>query len=407
MAESTLLGLQHKYGQLVTEQRNFIEEIGDKVPDADQEAKMQKMDDDLSAYERQIERVKKLEERSREEAVEANKPKQKLEGEALARSALRNYFATNEIGEEFRDVLKPDRESRAQGTGSAASGGVLIPTILLPEIVKSMKAFGGIYDIANKFNTSNGDPLVLPTLDDTANQAIEIAEATAVSAATDLAFDSKTFASFKYTTGAHKINQELIDDAAFNIESEVLQVLSTRLARRWANRFVSGNGSTQPEGIVTALAAIGSGATGATALVSSLTADNLLDLQHSINYAYRQSGNCKYALSDATLAAVRKLKDSNNNYIWQMHDIRTGAPGSIWGSPYQICDDLADIGASATSVLFGDFNYYRIRLIGSPVIKRQNELYSNSDQVGFVMFARMDAKYVLPGTIKRLVHAAS
>ncbi len=407
MSQTTLLSLQRKYGQLVTEQRNFIEEIGDKIPAADQEAKMQKIDEDLGAMERQIERVKKLEERAREEAVEANKPKEKMEGEALARAALRNYFATNEILEEYRGVLVPEKEARAQGTGSAASGGVLIPTLLMPEIVKSMKAFGGIYDIANIFNTANGDPLTLPTLDDTANQAIEIAEATEVSAATDLAFGSKTFGSFKYTTGAHRINQELIDDAAFGIESEVLQVLGTRLARRWANRFVSGNGTTQPEGIVTALATIGAGATGVTAAAAALTADNLLDLQHSVNFSYRQSGNCKYVLSDATLAAIRKLKDSNNNYIWQMHDIRTGAPGQIWGSPYKISDDVASIGASATSVLFGDFKYYRIRLIGSPVIKRQNELYSNSDQVGFVMFARMDAKFVLPGSIKRLVHAAS
>ncbi len=405
---SKKLELQKKLGSLVEEQRSLLNQLGDGVWAADQQEQVSKMDDDIMSLERQIQLVAKAEERGIDEAKKTQvEAKEEVSKRDLMVRGLRDFAKNGSISESYKDVLvgaNDNLEARAQGTLTSAAGGILVPTELQNVIIKQLLAFGGVYEISNRFNTTGGNPLVFATNDDTSRKATIVGQGANVGTAADMVFGSKTFGAYKYSTGILPINQELIDDASFNIESEVLEALGTGMARGFADDFIKGNGSTAPEGIVTALTALGAGGIGVNAAASALTADNLLDLSHSINRAYRTS-SAKYVLSDATLAVVRKLKTTTGEYLWQYPDIQKGVPGTLFGYQYQVCDELDGVATGKMSVLFGDFSKYRIRLVGSPVIKRTQELLMTTDQIGFLMLQRMDAKFMLPGSIKALKHA--
>ena len=112
--------------------------------------------------------------------------------------------------------------------------------------------------------------------------------------------------------------------------------------------------------------------------------------------------------NDATLKALRKLKDSENRYIWQP-SVVSGVPATLNGREYIINDFMASIGASAKSILFGDFKKFRVRFAGQYRFRRLVERYADTDQVAYVAFRRADSHVMNAGTapIKYLVHAAS
>jgi HK97 family phage major capsid protein len=104
--------------------------------------------------------------------------------------------------------------------------------------------------------------------------------------------------------------------------------------------------------------------TGATGQTTSVIYDNLVDLVHSIDPSYRNQ-NCKFMLADATLAAVRKIKDTQGHPLWQP-SVQAGVPDSLLAYPVVINQDMPVMAASAKSILFGDIR-------AAYVIGRQHE----------------------------------
>ena len=109
-----------------------------------------------------------------------------------------------------------------------------------------------------------------------------------------------------------------------------------------------------------------------------------------------------------TLFELAKLKDQNNRYIWQDGTV-SGQPSTIFSKPYIINDDMADIGAGNTSILFGDLQKYKIRMVKSFKVIRLNELLAEYLSIGLFGFARVDGTLLDAGTnpIKKLVHATA
>src|SRR6185312_4367995 len=94
------------------------------------------------------------------------------------------------------------------------------------------------------------------------------------------------------------------------------------------------------------------------AAVAAVTYDEIIDLIHSVDPAYRQSPKVRFMFNDLTLAAIRKLKDGDGSYIWTMGDIQGGVPGTIFGYKYSVNQAMASLGAAAKVMLFGDFGKY-------------------------------------------------
>ena len=132
-------------------------------------------------------------------------------------------------------------------------------------------------------------------------------------------------------------------------------------------------------------------------------ADEIIDLQHSVNAAYRRSPQCRFMFRDTTLAVLRKLKDGQGNYLWQMGDVRVGAPDLIHGKPYSVNDDVPAIATGNKSVIFGDFSRYTVRKVGSPLIGTVRERFW--PKVGLAGLIRFDGDLVDANAVKALVQA--
>lgn len=306
------------------------------------------------------------------------------------------------LNSEQRNLLMQNNvELRAQATTSGSVGGFLIPPGYRAVMTEAMKAYGGLINHANVITTSTGNPLQWPGNDDTSNVGAILAE-NATIPALDVALTSKSVGAFVYTSKLVLVSLQLLQDSAFNLDTWLPGKLGERIGRATAAHFISGSGSGQPEGIALNATA---GVTGAAGF--GITYDNIVDLEHSVDPAYRAGGRCRFLFNDATLAVVRKIKDTQGRPLWLPVPV-PGMPASINGLPYTIDQGMASPGANTKSVLFGDFQAgYLIRQVLDMQMVRLAERYADALQVGYFAFVRLDAKPDNTSAVKALQHGAS
>lgn len=307
------------------------------------------------------------------------------------------------LSTEQRTILRQGYvENRTQVAGTDAAGGYTVPTELANRIVQTMKDWGPMYDpgVTDEIVTSGGNPFDIPTNDDTGNSAEALAEGADATDdnSGDLVFGEKNLSAYVYATPWLKISFELLQDSAFNMESYVGGRIGQRLGRLANNKLTVGTGVGQPNGIVTA-SSLGKTA----AAVAAIAADELIDLQHSVNAAYRRSPKCGWMFRDTTLAAIRKLKDGQGNYLWQMGDVRVGAPDLILGKPYYVNDDVPAMTTGLKSVIFGDLGAYLVRKVGRPIVGTVRERFF--PKVGMIGLIRFDGELTDTAAVKHLIQA--
>lgn len=321
--------------------------------------------------------------------------------------ALRFGVASLEADE--RAVLVDNRadlpaEIRAQSVGTDAAGGYTVPQEFSGEIDRALAMWGPMWDanIVRELNTSNGRQIDWPTVDDTANTGRIKAENAAADddGTDDVAFGERKLDAYVYDTGIVRIPIELLQDSAFNLEGLMTELFAERLGRLANTALTTGTGTSQPNGVATAASA-----SGVSIGASAITADNIIDVLHSVDPAYRMSPNCRWMFNDSTMGYIRKLKDGQGNYLWQMGDVRNGEPATILGHPYSVNQAMADIGTGNRSVLFGDFSKYIVRKVMGFQVLTLRERYAENFQVGMVGFKRFDGELLNTAAIKAAVHA--
>jgi HK97 family phage major capsid protein len=301
----------------------------------------------------------------------------------------------------MRFDLHNNGEMRAQSVGTGSEGGFTSPQGFVPELEAALLHFGGVRECSRVIRTDTGNQLDWPAYDDTANSGALLGENTQ-EGEQDVTFTNVNLDAYKYSSDIVRVSVELMQDSAFNLESELARILGTRLGRITNTAYTTGTGSSQPNGVVTASAAgVTAAATGA------ITADEVIDLVHSLDIAYR--GNGKFMAKDSTLQAIRKLKDGDNRYLWGDGSLNGMQADTLLGYPVVTNNDMAALGASAKSVLFGDFSKYIIRDVRDITVVRMDERYADYLQVGFVAFLRTDSDLVDGGgnAIVRITQAAS
>ncbi|MBR5131757.1 MAG: phage major capsid protein, partial [Alistipes sp.] len=280
------------------------------------------------------------------------------------------------------------------------AGGLIIPKTLASEIEVALKSYGGMFEAASIITTSHGGDLILPTINDTEAKATIVSEYDQ-STRRAPSFGSVTLKAYTYRTPIVPVSQELLQDSAFNLDALLSTLLAESFARGINADLTNGTGTGKPTGVVNA--AVDSGAKPAAA---SITLDNIIDLIKSVNSAYARNG--KFMFNRNTLWELAKIKDQSGRYIWH-ESTRDGSPATLFGKEYILNDDIADIGAGNTSVLFGDFSKYKIRMVQNFRVVRLNELLAEYLSIGLFGFARVDGNLLDAGTnpIKKLVHAKS
>lgn len=316
------------------------------------------------------------------------------------RHALRGGFGTLDA-----NALPP--EQRALATSQGSSGGYLVPKDMLPDLEKQLAIWGPMLDgdnVSTVLRTESGNTMTLPAVDYTDERGNLKAENGEVldDGSKDPQFTEKQLDAYVYPSGIVRVSLEMLEDSAWDMESLLDELFGESLGRTGNEVLTIGDGNNKPNGILNA-AQSGKTANAQTAI----TGDELIDLQHSVNAAYRKSPKCLWQFNDTTLAVLRKLKDNDGNYIWQAANMQSGEPAQLLGHRYEINPAIPDIAAGATPVLFGDHSKYYVRRAGGPRMVRFGEKYMNQMQVGFMSFIRIDGECRNTSAIKKLTMAAA
>lgn len=424
---ATIKELREQAAKTLTEARSMLDSINDKstkeqraeaeiavdkalAETAEIEARAERMGK-LEAAEKRAEEARELEERQAREAkrpgVDAAEARQG--GDMDYRTAFHAYLrAEGQMGAmdaEARSVLSRGYttvEQRAQTTTNTA-GGYTVPTELMNILIKSMQAWGPMYseDVATVLTTSGGGQITMPTVNDTAVTAGAHTEGATLTddGGKDVTFGQKVLEAFAYDTEWLRVSKELADDSIMAMEQVLGDLLGERLGRIANLQLTTGSGSSAPNGIVTA-STLGKTATG----TAAITSDEIIDLVHSIDPAYRMGPKVQFMFNDSTLAAIRKLKDGDGNYLWQMGNVQQGQPGSLLGYSYRVNQAMASLATGNKVMLFGDFGKYYVRKVGAPLIGalQDKDFWPGFGVAGYIRF---DGELADTAAVKHLITA--
>src|SRR6185437_1264227 len=292
--------------------------------------------------------------------------------------------------------------SNTLSTTTNSQGGYTVPVTIVPQFIDELKAFGGMRAVADQFATADGRTMQYPTTDGTAEVGEIIAQNTAANAL-DPSFGSVSLNVYKFGSKIITVPFELLQDTVIDIEGLIRKRIGQRIGRIQNTKYTVGAGdsSSEPNGVVTAATL---GKTGTTGQTLTIIYDDLVDLEHSVDPAYRALGNCKWMMADSSLKVIRKLKDTAGRPLflpaYSAGIVGASAPNELMGYPIQINQDVAAMAANAKSVLFGDFSFYKIRdTLEMMLFRFTDSAYASKAQVGFLAWMRsggnlVDAKAV-------------
>jgi HK97 family phage major capsid protein len=281
--------------------------------------------------------------------------------------------------------------------GNDTGGGYLAPPQLLTEVIKNLTLFSPVRQAA--YVGATGSPsIILPTRTAITNTLWEgEVEAAAESEPAFGQLEIPVFGMKTYTD----ISIQLLEDSVQNIEALLSEALSEDFGKKEGTAFVNGTGNKQPRGIMVH-PGVSYFPNGSTTVVS---ADSLIGLMYSLPPAYRNSG--AWMMNGTTIAAIRTLKDTVGQYLWQPSLI-VGQPDSFLGRPVIEAIDMPNVAANSFPIVFGAFNQaYRIydrvglQFIRDPFTQAVNSM------VRFHARRRVGGDVVRPLALLKLKMAAS
>lgn len=288
-------------------------------------------------------------------------------------------------------VIKPETLN-VLSVGSEEDGGYLVPDEFEHTLIDGLKEENIIRKLAHTFTTASGAHKI-PVV--SAHGAASWTDENTQITGTTQKFGQKSIGAHKLTV-LIKVSDELLNDSAFNLESYFSQEFVRQISNAEDEAFVTGAGNDRPYGL---LDDTEGGEIGVTTAGNTITADELIDLYHSLRAPYRK--NAVWIFNDSTIQVIRKLKDENKQYLWQP-SLQVGLPDTLLGRPVYSSTSIPGIAAGAKVAIFGDLSYYWIGDREGITFKRLNELYADKGQVGFLATKRVDARLVLPEAVKIL-----
>ena len=363
----TILELREKRAKAWEAAKAFLDSHRNEkgVLSAEDDAAYTRMEQEITDLGKEIARMERQEAFERELSKPVNKP---LTGRPASGSAGKEK--TGRASEEYKTNFWNAMRSKvplpsvvnALEEGTDSEGGYLVPDEYERTLVEALEEENVFRQLAKVIRTSSGD------------RKIPVVAA-------------KGTASWIDEEGAYTESDDSFGQVSIGAKEE--------------EAFFTGDGSGKPLGV---LAATGGAETGVTAASSTaITADELMDLFYSLKSPYRKKA--VWVLNDSTIKAVRKLKDSTGQYLWQP-SLVAGTPDTLLGRPVKTSAYMPVIAAGAKTIAFGDFSYYWIADRQGRSFKRLNELYAANGQVGFLGSQRVDGKLVLSEAVKVLAQKA-
>lgn len=403
LAGLTIQSMREQRTALVTEARNLHEKMPAKPSETETKAYDEKIEQ-ISNLDGQIKREQELLDLGAEKRF-ADKGAKVAD---LNQSEARKLYAKWLRGGD-KSLSAEDWTSirNTMSTTTTTEGGFTVQSEVASELIRALKEFGGMREAAQVFATEQGNPLSFPTNDATA----EVGELIAENApATDLdpSFGTVSLNAFKYGSKVVTVPIELLMDSQIDIEAFVRDLITERLGRITNQHYTTGTGTGQPRGIVTGSSL---GKTGLTGQTTTIIYDDVVDLQHSVDPAYRRSPGAGFMTSDAGLKMLRKVKDTQGRPIFVPgYEMGTpgGAPDTLLGSRIYVNNDIAVPAANAKSVIYGDLRKYKIRDVLMVTMQRfTDSAYAKKGQVGFLAWMRTGGNLVDTAAVKHYINSAT
>lgn len=403
---SNITALREKIADLAKTANHMLAEKGSQTWTKEEQASFDNIADQIEATQGQIKSIERMRNLDAEKFFEnaSQEASKKPAGDTIdAVTAVALYLRHgNNVSAEQAIAIR-----NAMSTTTPAEGGYTVPSEIAAMVVDSLKAFGGMREVAQVITTAGGNALNWPTSDGTSEVGEIVAENAAATGA-DITFGTVAVNPYKYSSKKIALPVELIQDSAIDVVQFVVNRLAQRLGRITNQHYTTGTGTSQPFGV---MARAATGKTGTTGQTLTVTYDDLIDLIHSVNIAYRARG-ARFMLRDTSVAVIRKLKDTTGRPIWNPGDnesISGGTPSTICGYAYTVNEDVAAMAANAKSIAFGDFSQFVIRdVAGSTSLRRfDDSAFALNGQVGFCGWMRTGSNLLDTAAVKVYVNSAT
>ena len=371
----------------------------DGLLSAEDVATYEKMETDVVNLGKEIDRL----ERQAALDAELNKPTaDPLTNKPAANGAEpKSGRASDEYKKAFWNVMRAKNPRydvvNALQIGTDSEGGYLAPDEFERTLVDALDEENIFRTLARVIQTSSGDRKI-PVV--TTHGSASWLDEEELVPESDETFGQTSIGAFKLGTFI-KVSDELLNDSVFDLQGYITTEFARRIGHKEEEAFFVGDADGKPTGI---FHTIGGAQIGVTAAASAaITVDEVLDLFYSLKSPYRKKA--VFVMNDATVKAIRKLKDGQGQYLWQPA-LTANTPDSILNRPVHTSAYVPTIAAGAKSIAFGDFGYYWIADRQGRSFKRLNELFATTGQVGFMATQRVDGKLILPEAIKVLQQKA-
>jgi HK97 family phage major capsid protein len=319
-------------------------------------------------------------------------------------------FLTGDRGR-YYDVLPQGRtDFRTLSKLTAGAGANTVPTSFYDRLIAHLIETSGVMQTnPTVLNTTSGENIQVPKT--TAHSSATIVTEGAAIAASDPAFGPMTPGAYKYGT-LIQVSRELLSDTGVDLEGYLAMQAGRALGNAFGAHMITGTGTAQPTGVVTAASVGVTGPTGTAAGFGNQAtvgqgADLLIQLFYSVIAPYRNSPSAAWLVKDSTMGTLRQIKSTTGDYLVQ-GGIAGPTGESILGKPVYTDPNVAAPGVSTKSVVFGDFTQYFVRIAGGVRFERSDDYAFNTDLVTFRALLRGDATLVdLTGAVKVFVHSAT
>ena len=299
-------------------------------------------------------------------------------------AALRSLIMGEKRGHSFerRDVLKTS-------TGSP------VPTSFYDQVIMKARLVAPVLQTSTVLNTAGGENLQIPSLS-TYSVGTITAEGNAIGES-DPAFNAfVTLSAYKYSF-LTQVSEELLTDSGVDFLGFLADQVGNALGYAVGSALTVGTGTVEPKGIVTASAVGGTAGT-----ATAFTADNLIDLLYSLDGAARNLPGVGWMMNGKSIGAVRKLKDTAGNYVFQP-SLAMDSPDMLLGKPIYENPSMADVATGTKSVIVGHLPSYFVRTVGGLRLDRSDDFAFNAGLITFRAQFRVDGNLPQTSHIKHLL----
>ena len=292
----------------------------------------------------------------------------------------------------------------APGSFTNQTNAGIIPIDFYDQLLAYLIEVSGVMQTGpTVLNTAGGEPIQVPIVQQhtgltSAGVQVGVSAAQAATLATaDPVFSQKTLTANKFGI-LIQVARELIDDSGVNLLGYLAMSAGRAIGNALGSSLIGGGNGISGYILSAPVAVTGGSASavsGTNQVAGGPSYSNLIDMEYSVIAPYRQSRSCYWLAADRTLAALRKLTDTVGRPIWEPSTV-LGSPDLLLGKPLVADPFMTSLGLGTTSVAFGDFSQYFVRMVGGVRFERSDDFAFGSDLVSFRAVIRADGQLMNP-----------